>query len=67
MVNVWEYANDLPFVNVKGTDGSSFYGKVINVIDSEELEENDDFIAIEAKNGEIRLFSESEIASIERV
>lgn len=67
MVNVWEYANDLPIVNVIVLDGNSFLGRVVNVIDAEELEENEDYIAVEAESGEIRMFGESEISSIERV
>ena len=67
MVNVWEYANDLPVVNVIGLDGNSFLGRVVNVIDAEELEENEDYIAVESESGEIRMFGESEISSIERV
>ena len=67
MVNVWEYANDLPIVNVIGLNGNSFLGRVVNVIDAEELEENEDYIAVESESGEIRMFGESEISSIERV
>lgn len=67
MVNVWEYANDLPRVRVTGKDDSVFSGRVIHVIDAEEIEESEDYISVEAGTGEIRLFGASEIKSIERI
>ena len=67
MVNVWEYANDLPRVRITAKDGSIFSGRVVHVIDAEEIEESEDYISVEAVTGEIRLFGASEIKSINRI
>ncbi|MCI2056053.1 MAG: hypothetical protein LKJ86_02800 [Oscillibacter sp.] len=67
MINVWEYANDLPRVKVVTESKDVFEGRVIQVIDSEEIEEDEDYISVEANDGEIKLFSASEISAVERI
>ena len=67
MVNVWDFARDLPKVKVTLKDGTVFVGGVIHVSDEEEMEAEECYIAVEARDGDIGLFAESEIESIERV
>lgn len=67
MVNVWDFARDLPKVKVTLKNGSVFVGGVIHVSDAEELETDEDYITVENRQDGIRMFAESEIESIERV
>lgn len=67
MVNVWDFARDLPKVEVTLKNGSVFVGEVIHVSDAEELETDEDYITVENRQDGIRMFAESEIESIERV
>lgn len=67
MVNVWNFAEDLPKVKVTLKTGVAFIGEVIHVSDAEEVEADEDFISIEADDGDIGFFATSEIESIERV
>lgn len=65
MVNVWEYANALPRVKLKTSDGAVIVGKVAMVWDAEELEDAEDSMDIELDSGEIKSFYPDEIESIE--
>lgn len=65
MVNVWDYANAWPRVNLKTTTGDWIVGKVIMVFDAEETEDIKDSIDIELDSGEIKSFYPDEIESIE--
>lgn len=67
MVNVWDFARDLPKVKVTLKDGTVFVGGVIHVSDAEEMEADEDYIDVENQQDGIRMFAESEIESIERV
>ncbi len=67
MVNVWDFARDLPKVKVTLKDGSVFIGEVIHVSDAEEMDADEDYIDVENQQDGIRMFAESEIKSIERV
>lgn len=67
MVNVWDFARDLPKVKVILKDGSVFVGGVIHVSDEEEMEAEECYISVENREEGIRMFAESEIESIERV
>lgn len=65
MVNVWEYANDLPRILLTGADGNKYVGDVLAVLDAEETEDTEDCIDIRLDSGEIRSFYPDEIESIE--
>ena len=65
MVNVWEYANELPFVTVNTVGGDSFSGRIVCVEDIETTELEEDSIVVESEDGEMRSFLQSEIESIE--
>lgn len=64
MVNVWDYANQLPYVTVKTVDGRVFSGGIICVMDMEETDDEEDSLTIEAKSGRITTFLQSEIEQI---
>lgn len=64
MVNVWDYANQLPYVTVKTVDGRIFSGETICVMDAEETDDEEDSLTIEAKTGRITTFLQSEIEQI---
>lgn len=65
MVNVWDYANSLPRIRLRGTDRSVYVGQVIYVWDAEETEDTEDSITLEMDSGEIKSFYPDEIESIE--
>lgn len=65
MVNVWDYANTLPRISLKATDGNVYTGRVIYVWDAEETDDTEDSITIEFDSGEIMSFYPDEIESIE--
>lgn len=65
MINIWEYANMLPRIELVGIDGSKYIGDVIAVLDAEETEGEQDCIDIELDSGEIKSFYPDEIESIE--
>lgn len=69
MVNLWEFANNRPFVQIKKIDGTIVAGKTIGVFDSEELgdEDDEDMIAVDLDNGGVESVYQSEIESIERI
>lgn len=67
MVNVWDFAEDLPKVKVTLKNGVAFIGEVIHVSDAEEVEADEDFISIETDDGDVGFFAQSEIERIERV
>ncbi|MBR2928782.1 MAG: hypothetical protein IKC24_06465 [Oscillospiraceae bacterium] len=66
MINIWEYAEDLPFVEIRDVNGEVFVGEMIHVSDAEEAEAEEDEAVVEAPSGEIRIFPVSKIASITR-
>lgn len=65
MVNIWDYANQLPRVRLVTSSGESFSGKVIAVLDALESDDELDNMAVEADSGEIRIFYPNDIESIE--
>ena len=64
MVNVWDYANQLPYVTVKTVDGRIFSGETICVSDMEETDDEEDSLTIESLDGDINTFLQSEIEQI---
>lgn len=69
VINLWEYANNRPFVLIKKKDGTVVYGKTIGVFDAEELDDEDDedMIAVDLDDGGTESIYQSEIESIERI
>lgn len=69
MVNLWEFANSMPFVQIRKIDGTVVAGKTIGVFDAEELgdEDNEDMIALDLDGGGVESVYQSEIESIERI
>ena len=67
MINIWEFAEDLPFVEIKDINGAVFAGGMIHVSDSEEADAEEDAVIIKIPNGGIRVFPVSQIASIKRI
>ena len=65
MVNIWDYANTLPRIKLKATNGTEYVGDVIMVLDAEEIESIQDCMDIELDSGEIKSFYPDEIESIE--
>nr|DAK86132.1 MAG TPA: hypothetical protein [Caudoviricetes sp.] len=65
MVNIWDYANQLPRVKLLTAMGELFEGKVIAVLDALESDDDQDNMAVEADSGEIKIFYPEEIESIE--
>lgn len=65
MVNVWDYANSLPRIELLTTSGEKYVGDVLAVLDAEEAEDTEDCIDIELDSGEIKSFYPDEIESIE--
>ena len=65
MVNIWDYANQLPRVKLVTSSGKPFAGKVIAVLDALEADDEQDNMVVEADSGEIRIFHPDEIESIE--
>ena len=65
MVNIWDYANQLPYVKFVTSSGEPFAGKVIAVLDAVESDDEQDNMAVEADSGEIGFFYPDEIESIE--
>lgn len=65
MVNIWDYANQLPHVKLVTSSGEPFAGKVISVLDALEADDEQDNMVVEADSGEIRIFYPDEIESIE--
>ncbi len=65
MVNIWNYANQLPRVKLLTAMGELFEGKVIAVLDALESDDDQDNMAVEADSGEIKIFYPNEIESIE--
>ena len=63
MVNIWDYANQLPRVKLLTATGE-FEGKVIAVLDALESDDEQDNMAVEADSGEIKIFYPEEIESI---
>lgn len=64
MINIWEYANKLPNLEIETTEGQRFSGKVIAVFDAEESGEEQDNLALELKNGRIVSFYPSDIKTV---
>lgn len=69
MVNLWEFANSMPFVQIRKIDGTVVAGKTIGVFDAEELgdEDNEDMISLDLDGGGVESVYQSEIESIERI
>ena len=67
MANIWEFAEDLPFVEVKTVSGDTFRGEIIHISDADEADADEDMMSVEAKTGEIRIFQASEIKSVRRL
>ena len=66
MINVWSFAEDLPFVEVADINGVIFRGEIIHISDAEEADAEDDEVVVEALSGEIRIFPVSQISSMKR-
>ena len=66
MINVWTFAEDLPFVEITDVNGVVFKGEIIHISDAEEADAEDDEVVVEALSGEIRIFPVSQISSIKR-
>ena len=67
MVNVWEFAEELPFVEIKDISGKVFAGRIIHISDAEEADAEEDEVVVESPNGEIRIFPVSQIEFMKRV
>lgn len=65
MVNIWDYANELPSIKLKTVNGTELIGNVVAVFDADEIESAQDCIDIELNSGEIKSFYQDEIESIE--
>ncbi len=65
MINVWDYARKWPYIKIETFSGEVFEGGVIDVLDMEESELPEDAMAIEAKDGEIRIFLQSQLKSVD--
>lgn len=66
MINVWTFAEDLPFVEITDVNGVVFKGEIIHISDAEEADAEDDEVVVEALSGEIRIFPVSQISSMKR-
>lgn len=67
MINLWNFADDLPRVRIKTDDGQVFIGETLCVMDAEETDDDEDSITIEMHDGKIIVFYPHEIVFIERV
>lgn len=65
MVNIWDYANELPRIKLKTANGTELIGNVVAVFDADEIESAQDCIDVEIDNGEIKSFYPEDIESIE--
>jgi hypothetical protein len=65
MVNIWDYANELPRIKLKTVNGTELIGNVVAVFDADEIESAQDCIDVELDNGEIKSFFPEDIESIE--
>lgn len=65
MVNIWNYANELPRIKIKTVNGTELIGDVVAVLDSEEIGSTQDCIDVEVDSGGIMSFYPNEIDSIE--
>lgn len=64
MVNIWDYANALPCIELLTTFGEKYVGGVLTVLDAEETEDTQDCIDIRLDSGAIKSFYPDEIESI---
>lgn len=64
MINIWDYANKKPRVKIVSVDGQECVGDIIAVLDTEEIESEQDCIDIELDTGEIKSFYPDEIKNI---
>lgn len=64
MVNIWDYANALPRIELLTTSGEKYVGGVLAVLDAEETEDTQDCIDIRLDSGAIKSFYPDEIESI---
>lgn len=67
MVNIWDFAYNKPFVRIKKKDGNTIEGKTIAIWEAEEIDTDDDMIAVDLDDGSIENIFQSEIESIERL
>ena len=67
MINLWDYANDLPKVIIHKKDGSVISGRTICIWDAEETEDVEDSIALDLDDGGVESVYQSEVESIERL
>lgn len=67
MINLWNYANDLPKVIIRKKDGTVISGKTICVWDAEETGDMEDSIALDLDGGGVESVYQSEIQAIERI
>lgn len=65
MVNIWDYANELPRIKLKTVNGTELIGNVVAVFDADEIESAQDCIDVELDNEEIKSFYPEDIESIE--
>ena len=65
MVNIWDYANELPRIKLKAINGAELIGNVVAVFDADEIESAQDCIDVELDSGEIKSFYPEDIESIE--
>ena len=65
MVNIWDYANELPRIKLKTVNGTELIGNVVAVFDADEIESAQDCIDVELDNGKIKSFYPEDIESIE--
>lgn len=63
MINLWDYYS-ADRVSIRTKKGKTYIGQVLTVWPAEDIDENEDEIDIELKNGEIWGFGVSEIESI---
>ncbi len=67
MINLWDYANDLPRVRITLKNGNIIQGNTIIVFDAEELDDDEDAIGVDLDGGGAATVCQSEIAKIERI
>ena len=65
MINIWDYAKELPKVVIETLNGKIYKGEVVCVDDADEGEDEDS-ITIELNNGQFMGFYPSEIKSIKK-
>lgn len=65
MVNIWDYANNLPRIRLVDLNKRVYVGDILAVLDAQETFDDDrDLLELELDSGEIVIFHPEEIVSI---